>query len=190
MNSNSTSDMEMVDADASTAVAMSSDAASAARNDAVRDQLTRARQLVDQGQPTQALQAIVIAMKIRGGDDAVYQNLQRARDLYRNKLQASADADQLASLFAECAIAEAQPATTRAEGTAAVASSSPSLAPTVPAPEIEPDVVYGKSILAETGRKQIVLDVFADGSSFVCLECGGLVSVRRRNEHYAYWCQL
>ena len=48
-------------------------------------------------------------MKTKGGDDAVFQTMNRARELYRNKLQASTAADELASLFAECAIAEALP---------------------------------------------------------------------------------
>lgn len=48
-------------------------------------------------------------MKTRGGDEAVFQSLHRAREVYRSRLQENAAVDQLASLFAECAIAEAQP---------------------------------------------------------------------------------
>ena len=114
-------------------------------------------------------------MKTKGGDDAVFQTLNRASELYRNKLQASAAADELASLFAECAIAEALPLRT-------VQSEQYTVGPS-----IEPDA-HGTSILAESGRKQIVLDAFSDGSSFVCLQCGGLVSNHRKEEHYAYWC--
>ncbi|KAL9259033.1 hypothetical protein AKJ16_DCAP26654 [Drosera capensis] len=166
---NYNSDMEM--ADASTPEA------------AVRGLIVLARQLVDQGKPSQALQAVVMAMKTTGGEAAVLQILQRARELYRSKLQTSSDADQLASLFAQCAIAEAQPAT------GPVPPLSPSTSSITSAPGVVPDV-YGTSILAETGRTQIVLDAFADGSSFICLQCGGLVSANRRDEHYAYWCQL
>lgn len=113
-----------------------------------------------------------MAMRTRGGDDAVFQSLHRARELYRSRLQENAAVDQLASLFAECAIAEAQPQTS-------------------------PDYMDGSSIireahissiLAETGRTQIVLDAFSDGSSFICLQCGGVVSNHRKDEHYAYWC--
>jgi hypothetical protein len=43
-------------------------------------------------------------------------------------------------------------------------------------------------ILAESGRKQIILDAFADGSSFICLKCGGLFSTSRKDEHLTYWC--
>ncbi|KAL2232568.1 UNVERIFIED_CONTAM: hypothetical protein Sindi_1436800 [Sesamum indicum] len=141
----------------------------------VRNLLLMARQLVDQGKPSQALQAVVMAMKLQGGDEAVSQALSRARELYINKVQASAAADQLASLFAECAIAEAIP-------------SQPQLSQhRMDNHSTEPDP-QGTSILAETGRKQVVLDAFSDGSSFVCLQCGGLVSNHRKEEHFAFWC--
>ncbi|KAI4389887.1 hypothetical protein MLD38_002058 [Melastoma candidum] len=82
--------------------------------------------------------------------------------------------DQLASLFAECAIAEAQPLKVEP-----ICSTS--------AQSIEVDT-RGPSILQESGRMQIVLDAYADGSSFICLQCGGLVSLQCKDEHYAYWC--
>ncbi|KAG5543511.1 hypothetical protein RHGRI_016293 [Rhododendron griersonianum] len=180
-------------------------------DDAVRDLLTMARQLIDQGKPSQSLQAspdslriyqgnagygwhmalkvyekrgwlgdnwrqeVVMAMKTKGGDQAVFQTLNRARELYRNKLRSSAAADELASLFAECAIAEAVPLKSMESEQDMVG------------PSTESDA-HGNSILAETGRKQIVLDAFSDGSSFVCLQCGGLVSNHRKDEHSAYWC--
>ncbi|KAK3007340.1 hypothetical protein RJ639_016824 [Escallonia herrerae] len=146
------------------------------QNDAVRGLLALARQLIDQGQPSQALQAVVMATRTKGGDEAVIQALDRARELYRNKLQASTAADELASLFAECAIAEALPSSSEPAESSMVDQS------------FESDAC-GTSILAETGRKQIMLDAFSDGSSFVCLQCGGLVSNHRRDEHYAFWCR-
>ncbi|KAM6542844.1 hypothetical protein CsatB_007291 [Cannabis sativa] len=137
--------------------------------------LTFARQLINQGKPSQALQAVVMAMRSGGGDEAVFRSLHRARELYQSRLRENAAVDQLASLFAECAIAEAQPLTDElppnSDGEALVV----------------PDA-HGTSILAESGRMQIVLDAFSDGSSFICLQCGGLVSNNRRDEHYAYWC--
>ena len=114
-------------------------------------------------------------MKNRGGDEAVFQSLNRARELYRGRLQQNAAVDQLASLFAECAIAEAQPD-----------MMEPS-ANTITGQPATPDV-HGSSILAESGRMQVVLDAVSDGSSFICLKCGGLVSNHRKDEHYAYWC--
>ncbi|GAB4852241.1 hypothetical protein Ancab_016433 [Ancistrocladus abbreviatus] len=184
MNISSTSNTDMMEAEASNSTASATLIAdSTSPGDVVNGLLILARQLVDQGKPSQALQAVVTAMRTKGGEQAVFQILQRARDLYRNKLQASAEADQLASLFAECAIAEAQPARTE---------SSPPLPPATNAiltPSIGSDA-YGTSILAETGRKQVVLEAFADGSSFICLQCGGLVSNHRKEEHYTYWCQF
>ncbi|KAL3840428.1 hypothetical protein ACJIZ3_025019 [Penstemon smallii] len=155
---------------------MEAEATAADPNDVVRNLLTMARQLIHEGKPSQALQGVVMAMKLQGGDEAVLQTLNRARELYINKVQASSAADELASLFAECAIAEAIPSQPGPIQHKMDFQSS-----------TEPDA-QGTSILAETGRKQIVLDAFADGSSFVCLQCGGLVSNLRRDEHYAFWC--
>lgn len=116
-------------------------------------------------------------MKNRGGDEAVFQSLNRARELYKSRLQQNAAADQLASLFAECAIAEVQPALTEPSATTTITNPPP----------VTTDA-NGPSILAESGRMQVVLDAGSDGSSFICLKCGGLVSIQRKDEHYAYWC--
>ncbi|KAK7311086.1 hypothetical protein RJT34_08981 [Clitoria ternatea] len=167
-------DSEMKEADASNEMMMMM-ASSSSQNDAVRDLLTLARQLINQGKPSQALQAVVMAMKTKGGEEAVFKSLHRARELYRSRLQENAAVDQLASLFAECAIAEAQP----------VVVEPP--ANDIATPSIIPDA-HGTSILAESGRMQVVLDAVSDGSSFICLKCGGLVSNHRKDEHYAYWC--
>ncbi|KAF9687541.1 hypothetical protein SADUNF_Sadunf02G0104200 [Salix dunnii] len=109
------------------------------------------------------LREVVMAMRTEGGDQAVFQSLHRARELYLNRLQESTAADQLASLFAECAITEAQPL--KDEQTRLnIGEQSPSAVPHVRV----------NSILAETGRGQLMLDAFSDGSSFICLKCGGL----------------
>ncbi|KAK4745673.1 hypothetical protein SAY87_011985 [Trapa incisa] len=143
---------------------------------ASRELLMAAQQFIGQGKPSEALQAVVLATRAKGGDEAVFQVLQRTRELYRTKIQSSNAVDELASLFAECAIAEAQPLNTE-----------PLMETAVGGPSTNPDA-HKDSILAKTGRVQIMLDAFADGSSFICLHCGGLVSIHRRNEHYAYWC--
>ncbi|MQM22577.1 hypothetical protein Taro_055631 [Colocasia esculenta] len=146
-----------------------------ARGPNVWGMLALARQLVQEGKPSLALQAVVTAVKTEGGDNAVLQALHRARELYRNKLQANTTADELATLFAKCAIAEAQP------------SGANTLAFDMGGATMIPNIDE-TSILAESGRNQIVLDAFLDGSSFVCLQCGGLVSNLRKDEHLAYWC--
>ncbi|CAN1274168.1 hypothetical protein LINPERPRIM_LOCUS15297 [Linum perenne] len=117
------------------------------------------------------------AARNQGGDHAMFQSLTRARELYRMRLQESNSIDHLATLFAECAIAGTE-------------SSKPEVhqpPSQFTASGVTPNV-HEHSILAETGRNQLVLDAFADGSSFICLQCGGLVSVNRRDEHFAYWC--
>ncbi|KAI0492541.1 hypothetical protein KFK09_026814 [Dendrobium nobile] len=141
--------------------------------------LDLARQLVTQGKPSLALQAVVMAIKSAGGDQAVRQTLVRAQELYINRVRADAAAAELASLFAECAIAEAQPP-------------NPVLPPPLEQINATNQTLLqdasDTSILAQSGRMQIMLDAFADGSSFVCLKCGGLVSNHRKDEHFMYWC--
>ncbi|KAL5075719.1 hypothetical protein RYX36_014703 [Vicia faba] len=92
----------------------------------------------------------------------------------------NAATDQLASLFAECAIAEVQ--LTLSEPT-----TEPSATTITNPPSVTTDASR-TSIQAESGRMQVVLDAGFDGSSFICLKCGGLVSIQRKDEHYAYWC--
>ncbi|KAF7083713.1 hypothetical protein CFC21_087476 [Triticum aestivum] len=136
--------------------------------------LSRARGLLQEGQPSLALQALLLAIRSQGGEQALIQTLNRARDLYRQRSQPAPNIDELASLLAQCAIAEAQ-------------TSNPNpLAPgSDPVTTLNSDEAC---ILAECGRKQIILDAFNDGSSFICLKCGGLFSTSRKDEHLAYWC--
>ncbi|KAJ0253972.1 Uncharacterized protein HA466_0115640 [Hirschfeldia incana] len=121
---------------------------------------------------------VVMAMRTQGGDEAVLQILNRTRELYKRRIQETASVDQLASIFAECAITEAQPLGHEQASTDYLFGTRERVAADA----------RGVSILEKTGRSQIMLDAFADGSSFICLQCGGLVSTHRRDEHYAYWC--
>lgn len=137
--------------------------------------LSRARGLLEEGKPSLALQAVLLAIRSQGGEQALMQTLNRARELYAQRLQASPSVDELASLLAQCAIAEAQSSNT-----------NPPQGPgSDPVNMLNSDEAC---ILAESGRKQIILDAFADGSSFICLKCGGLFSTSRKDEHLAYWC--
>eukprot|EP00271_Cylindrocystis_brebissonii_P012411 TRINITY_DN30928_c0_g1_i1.p1 TRINITY_DN30928_c0_g1~~TRINITY_DN30928_c0_g1_i1.p1 ORF type:complete len:237 (-),score=43.34 TRINITY_DN30928_c0_g1_i1:75-785(-) len=43
-------------------------------------------------------------------------------------------------------------------------------------------------ILAESGRLQVVADASADGSSFTCPYCQGVVKASRQAEHLELWC--
>ncbi|KAH9314818.1 hypothetical protein KI387_023445 [Taxus chinensis] len=144
----------------------------------IQSLLELARQKINEGSPSQALQAVVMALRAAGGESAVMHTLHRARELYSSRRQSNLSADQLASLFAECAITEASPnAPTRPSSFSNHINAASLLADT-----------SGTSILAENGRMQIVTDAFEDGSSFICLQCGGLVSNARKDEHIAYWC--
>ncbi|KAJ6807872.1 uncharacterized protein M6B38_169645 [Iris pallida] len=145
-----------------------------------RSLLAMARQLIEEGKPSAALQAVMAAMKSQGGEQAVFQILQRARELYSN-MQGNSAADELASLFEACSIAETQPlghGQPQAPGGGI---------PPMPVPSLL-NAVTDASVLAIGGRKQVMLDAFSDGSSFICLRCGGLVSNLRKDEHLAYWC--
>lgn len=172
-------DVDMMDSDAPATSSPSKTTELSSVSDQIevaRRLLTVARQLIDQGKPSQALQAVLTAMRAKGGEAAAFEALSRAKELYRNKIHETTAADELASLFAECAIAEASPEPSASNNTM-FSHPFPSL-----------DGSGRTCILAETGRKQIVVDAFSDGSSFVCLQCGGLVSNDRRDEHYAFWC--
>ncbi|KAJ0099647.1 hypothetical protein Patl1_21971 [Pistacia atlantica] len=97
-----------------------------------------------------------MAMRTKGKEEAVFLSLYRARELYRSRLQENTAAYQLATLFAECVIAKAQPLNVEP----------------APCPVVAPSLTAnadGTSILVETGRMQIVLDAYSDGSSFICL---------------------
>ncbi|CAN6243114.1 unnamed protein product [Urochloa humidicola] len=135
--------------------------------------LTRARALLEEGKPSLALQAVLLAIRSQGGEQALLQTMNRARELYAQRLQASPSVDELASLLAQCAIAEAQ------------STNAPQGPGSDPVDMLNSDEAC---ILAVSGRKQVILDAFADGSSFICLKCGGLYSTSRKDEHLAYWC--
>jgi hypothetical protein len=43
-------------------------------------------------------------------------------------------------------------------------------------------------ILQETGRESLTDCAVADGSSYVCMRCEGVVSAARREQHDQFWC--
>lgn len=159
--------------------------------DAIAMLLATARLRISQGNPSSALQAVIAALKASGGDGAVLQTLAKARDIYQSRMRASADANELAALFAECAIIEADASVPNSSAaqpmdeTLNSASHSHSLEQ---ATMMVNSTGEAAPILAESGRMQVVMDASLDGSSFICLQCGGLVSNLRRDEHVAFWC--
>lgn len=122
---------------------------------------------------------VVIALRARGGEHAVLQALGRARELYESGVRSNAATDELSALFAECALAESH------SQESAVVAPLDSMAI-----EAGLDIHggHGHPILAESGRLQVVEDASADGSSFICPQCGGLVSNLRRVQHLRFWC--
>ncbi|CAM6081902.1 unnamed protein product [Calypogeia fissa] len=171
--------------------------------DGIASLLAMARQRINEGNPSLALQAVVLALRASGGERAVLQALGRAREMYRTKRQSNEAVDELSALFAECALA-----TDFAAKNVPIASGETQVGPPVPpllssplhpvAPSEEQDMammdhspgMYQSSapILAESGRLQVVMDASSDGSSFVCVHCGGVVSNQRKDEHFTFWC--
>jgi len=116
-----------------------------------------------------------------GGEQAVTSALRRARDVYENGIRANEAADELTELFAQCAIATLPPSSNAPEHMSVESTSQVEV--------MDPNHrVIESCILAESGREQVVLDASADGSSFLCHQCGGVVSNLRRDDHFSYWC--
>lgn len=105
--------------------------------------------------------------------------MSRARELYRQRAQSEADMGDLSALLAQCAIEEAS-------GSSPTALSNPFCGPGRDPSEL---LTAPDAILAESGRRQVIMDAFADGSSFICLNCGGLISSSRKDEHLQNWCK-
>ncbi|KAJ3695979.1 hypothetical protein LUZ60_001356 [Juncus effusus] len=177
------SDMEMDTAETAPAPAPATDAADGSNLNRQMENawslLSRARQLLTEGNPTLALQAVLSAIRSEGGDHAVIRAMSRAREMYRQQShsnsQSDTDLNDLAALLAQCAIAEA--------------SNSPSSSNSHLMRDPNEMLSKPDAILAEAGRKQVMLDAFNDGSSFICLKCGGLFSGSRKDAHLANWCQ-
>lgn len=161
--------------------------------DGIASLLAMARQRISDGNPSLALQAVVIALRASGGERAVLQALGRAREMYSAKRQSNEAVDELSALFAECGLAtDFAPrnvvVNARSEPPA-VAPAKPSEVQEVDMMEHIPGILQSSApILAESGRLQVVMDASSDGSSFVCRQCGGLVSNQRRDEHFTFWC--
>lgn len=161
----------------------------AGSSEGIASLLALARQQINEGNPSLALQAVVMALRATGGEQAVLGALGRARELYQSGLRENAATDELSALFAECAIATLppQPTATPVETNAADSASGQFVGHEL-MDTIDINGANGDSILAESGREQVVIDASSDGSSFVCQQCGGVVSNLRRDEHMSFWC--
>ncbi|CAI5477580.1 unnamed protein product [Closterium sp. Yama58-4] len=76
----------------------------------VRGMLQLARQRVDEGQPSAALQLIIAVLRAQGGEAAVLAALTRARAMHHNQRQMQQlqqGADDITALLARCAIGSA-----------------------------------------------------------------------------------
>lgn len=161
--------------------------------DGIASLLALARQRINERNPSLALEAVVVALRSSGGERAVLQALRRAREMYHTERQASEAVDEISALLAECGLApdfsDGSAANSRAETPAVVAPVAPSGVQEMDMTEHSPGMYQSSApILAESGRLQVVMDASSDGSSFVCVQCGGVVSNQRRDEHFTFWC--
>ncbi|GBG73048.1 hypothetical protein CBR_g12766 [Chara braunii] len=166
--------------------------------------LAFARQKIQEGQPTIALQAVVSALQAIGGEAEVFRALDRARCLYHQRNgnmnlgpPPKDPLDELTNLFAHCALVEkanvfvgnGQGMMLNAGADADGGGVQERECEAMEAREDDDVNMFGNSspILAESGRLQVVRDASADNSSFTCSLCGGVLSSVRRDEH-RHWC--
>lgn len=127
-------------------------------------ELLKVRELLQQGSPSLALEKLVeIVGKTQGGE-AVSSIMERGRQEYK-RLQEQEEALQ------------------RAEEE------------DVRSVEVIFDFLQGdevsvaaNSILEEAGREHLVIRAWQTGTDAQCKLCKGMVSVKRLEQHYQYWC--
>lgn len=131
---------------------------------------------------------VVIALRASGGERAVLQAFSSAREIYRTERVAIDPVDELSALFADCGITDIHSINFSSNGGPHTATPVPSMQDLDMMEGNTSRIPISAPILAESGRLQVVMDASADGSSFVCLQCGGVVSNLRRDEHLQFWC--
>ncbi|OAE29355.1 hypothetical protein AXG93_4831s1140 [Marchantia polymorpha subsp. ruderalis] len=142
--------------------------------DGIASLLAMARQRINEGNPSLALQAVVIALRASGGERAVLQAFSSAREIYRTERVAIDPVDELSALFADCGITDIHSINFSSNGGPHTATPVPSMQDLDMMEGNTSRIPISAPILAESGRLQVVMDASADGSSFVCLQCGGV----------------
>ncbi|KAJ7537751.1 hypothetical protein O6H91_11G020600 [Diphasiastrum complanatum] len=171
------------------------DSRAAINSATLRAILQQARNFLDEGKPSLALQAVIAALRATGGEQSVFKALTHARNLHQQQRRQEIATDELTALFAECAIAEVSGGTyacnqSHQHSTSASENTAELFREESMGLKDSGDILnrLQDSILAESGRTQVVLDASQDGSSYTCFQCGGIVSNMRRDEHAAFWC--
>ncbi|KAL0366218.1 UNVERIFIED_CONTAM: hypothetical protein Sradi_3511900 [Sesamum radiatum] len=173
-------DAEMIEAEAEAPAPPQALGLNSGSGDVVGNLLAMARQLVDQGKPSRALQAVVFALiENRLNATAVKMLVVMAM-----KIQGGDEAQALGGVVTETRFKLVLRLMSRRRCLLSVQLMRPCIFFNM----VTLCDAQTNSILAETGRKQIMLDAFSDESSFICLQCGGLVSNHRKEEHCAFWC--
>eukprot|EP00898_Chlorokybus_atmophyticus_P008206 jgi/Chlat1/8387/Chrsp80S07822 len=155
--------------------------------------LQQAKQLQEQARLRESFELLITALQLLGGESLVSRTLQHAREQFLagqqqqqqpyasspNQLEAGGDeVDELTRAFEQTLSLAASQMSNFTTNQQLPSTSSMSA----------PDIDASGSILAETGRTNILHDAAADVTSFVCERCGGVVSSARREAHATLWC--
>lgn len=123
--------------------------------------LDRSRASIASGDGEQALAALIHAISLNGGEEAVMQVLSEARSRASRELEERRMQDE-ANTNREV-LEMAMVATER--------------------------LMTESSLLSDRGDEELLRDAFEDGSSVICKFCGGLVKASRWESHREFWCE-
>eukprot|EP00047_Mylnosiga_fluctuans_P009187 m.10350 g.10350 ORF g.10350 m.10350 type:complete len:159 (-) comp2514_c0_seq1:120-596(-) len=140
-----------------------------ARVGELRGLLDRARAL-SATDPMGALEHIIAALRIQGGEGAVMRAMQNAREAYWSQHATDSFTEQMSAFVLQ----ELQQA-----------------APVAPAPEPtqeDLDAITKHSLLEELGHTSILESAARSANNVVCARCGGLVAADRKAAHDELWC--
>jgi len=167
--------------------------------------LRSASEKVQEGRPREALEALILVIQGLYGNHAVLPMLHHARQRFTADLTASHGAgaggdvnmDQITALLSRVCLTisndGAGSGSRESEANALSESAHPSggAIPPQPSPPMPPgthaQAEPPQMLLAERGREGIVQAALADGSSFVCVHCGGVYALTRQAT-YHMWC--
>eukprot|EP00048_Salpingoeca_helianthica_P017798 m.239054 g.239054 ORF g.239054 m.239054 type:complete len:168 (+) comp22254_c0_seq1:51-554(+) len=138
------------------------------RREEIPHLVAEARRIVHT-RPMAALECIISALRIQGGERAVLATMQRAREAYWVDKQAQ----HLAEHMSACVMEQL----------------SLGLQESVLFTPEQIEALVKDSLLLEQGRGSIVESAAQLSNNHVCAQCGGLVSAERREAHELYWCE-
>mmetsp|Transcript_19274 Transcript_19274/g.53752 ORF Transcript_19274/g.53752 Transcript_19274/m.53752 type:complete len:180 (-) Transcript_19274:258-797(-) len=162
----------------------------------VQQLLLEGRARIQAGDVGGAVQCVMAAVEMVGGQESVLPTLSQALQRWRAGAVTASDLTDLSNLLSAVTINApdtAGPSLTQEGASSGYAVHPHSEAMAVdeePANALQKqDQATVKPILAETGRQGITTCAVSDGSSYVCRRCGGVVPMLRQAQHEQFWCQ-